>query len=190
MPKTKVLVVEDDRSLVDVLTYNLKLAGYEVIVSTDGQDGILQAQLKQPDIVLLDLMIPVVDGLDVCRRLRSHYRTRHIPILMLTAKATEDDKLEGLGGGANDYVVKPWNKRELVQRVCNHLEWAPTQKAVNGSIFRLAMEPLGGSMGRPPRASTQTKTATSSADRIAARQLRQLLLRCGVVSSALSGGFT
>jgi two-component system phosphate regulon response regulator PhoB len=71
MPKTKVLIVEDDRSLVEVLTYNLKAAGYETIVATDGQDGLLKAQTRLPEIVVLDLMLPVVSGLDVCRRLRA-----------------------------------------------------------------------------------------------------------------------
>jgi two-component system, OmpR family, phosphate regulon response regulator PhoB len=117
MPKTKVLVVEDDRSLVDVLTYNLKLAGYEVIVSTDGQDGILQAQLKQPDIVLLDLMIPVVDGLDVCRRLRAGTDTKDILIVMLTAKAEESDELVGFSLGADDYVTKPFSVKVLLERI-------------------------------------------------------------------------
>ena len=117
MPKTKVLVVEDDRSLVDVLTYNLKLAGYEVIVATDGQDGILQAQLKQPDIVLLDLMLPVVDGLDVCRRLRSGADTRDMLIVMLTAKAEESDELVGFSLGADDYVTKPFSVKVLLERI-------------------------------------------------------------------------
>jgi two-component system, OmpR family, phosphate regulon response regulator PhoB len=117
MPKTKVLVVEDDRSLVDVLTYNLKLAGYEAIVATDGQDGILQAQLKQPDIVLLDLMLPVVDGLDVCRRLRSGADTRDMLIVMLTAKAEESDELVGFSLGADDYVTKPFSVKVLLERI-------------------------------------------------------------------------
>lgn len=117
MPKTKVLVVEDDRSLVDVLTYNLKLAGYEVIVATDGQDGILQAQLKQPDIVLLDLMLPVVDGLDVCRRLRSGTDTKDMLIVMLTAKAEESDELIGFSLGADDYVTKPFSVKVLLERI-------------------------------------------------------------------------
>src|SRR6186997_2916350 len=117
MPKTKVLVVEDDRSLVDVLTYNLKLAVYEVIVSTDGQDGILQAQLKQPDIVLLDLMLPVVDGLDVCRRLRAGTDTRDMLIVMLTAKAEESDELVGFSLGADDYVTKPFSVKVLLERI-------------------------------------------------------------------------
>lgn len=117
MPKTKVLVVEDDRSLVDVLTYNLKLAGYEVIVATDGQDGILQAQLKQPDIVLLDLMLPVVDGLDVCRRLRAGTDTREMLIVMLTAKAEESDEIVGFSLGADDYVTKPFSVKVLLERI-------------------------------------------------------------------------
>ena len=71
MPKAKVLVVEDDRSLIEVLSYNLKAAGYEVLVATDGQDGLLKAETKSPHIIVLDLMLPVVDGLDVCRRLRA-----------------------------------------------------------------------------------------------------------------------
>ena len=117
MPKTKVLVIEDDRSLVDVLTYNLKLAGYEVIVATDGQDGILQAQLKQPEIVLLDLMLPVVDGLDVCRRLRAGSDTKDMLIVMLTAKAEESDELVGFSLGADDYVTKPFSVKVLLERI-------------------------------------------------------------------------
>src|SRR5688500_19927440 len=89
MPKTKVLVIEDDRALAEVLSYNLKAAGYEVLVATDGQDGLLQAQIKSPDIVILDLMLPVIDGLDVCRRLRADSSTKELLIVMLTAKAEE-----------------------------------------------------------------------------------------------------
>src|SRR5438876_10233609 len=83
MPKTKVLVIEDDRSLAEVLSYNLKATGYEVMVATDGQDGLLKAQTKSPDIVVLDLMLPVVDGLDVCRRLRADNSTKELLIVML-----------------------------------------------------------------------------------------------------------
>ena len=78
MPPTKVLVIEDDRSLAEVLAYNLKAAGYDVLVATDGQDGLLKAQTKSPDIVVLDLMLPVVDGLDVCRRLRADHSTKEL----------------------------------------------------------------------------------------------------------------
>jgi DNA-binding response OmpR family regulator len=117
MAKTKILVIEDDRSLSEVLTYNLKQAGYEVLTASDGQDGLLQAQLKSPDIVLLDLMLPVVDGLDVCRRLRADAATREMLIVMLTAKAEESDELVGFSLGADDYVTKPFSVKVLLERI-------------------------------------------------------------------------
>ena len=117
MPKTKVLVIEDDRSLVEVLSYNLKAAGYEVIVATDGQDGLLKAQMKLPEIVILDLMLPVVDGLDVCRRLRAEAATKDLLIVMLTAKAEESDELIGFSLGADDYVAKPFSVKVLLERI-------------------------------------------------------------------------
>ena len=117
MPKTKVLVIEDDRSLAEVLTYNLKQAGYDALLSTDGQDGLLQAQIKSPDIVLLDLMLPVIDGLDVCRRLRAGTSTKDLLIVMLTAKAEESDELVGFTLGADDYVTKPFSVKVLLERI-------------------------------------------------------------------------
>jgi two-component system, OmpR family, phosphate regulon response regulator PhoB len=117
MAKTKVLVIEDDRSLAEVLSYNLKAAGYEVIVATDGQDGLLQAQIKSPEIVILDLMLPVIDGLDVCRRLRADAATRDLLIVMLTAKAEESDELVGFSLGADDYVTKPFSVKVLLERI-------------------------------------------------------------------------
>lgn len=117
MPKTKVLVIEDDRSLSEVLAYNLQVAGYETLVATDGQDGLLQAQTKLPDIVILDLMLPVIDGLDVCRRLRAQPTTRDMLILMLTAKAEESDELVGFSLGADDYVAKPFSVKILLERI-------------------------------------------------------------------------
>ena len=117
MAKTKILVIEDDRSLAEVLTYNLKQAGYEVLLATDGQDGLLQAQIKSPDIVLLDLMLPVIDGLDVCRRLRAGAATKDLLIVMLTAKAEESDELVGFSLGADDYVTKPFSVKVLLERI-------------------------------------------------------------------------
>lgn len=117
MAKLKVLVIEDDRSLADVLTYNLKLAGYETIVAYDGQDGLLQAQIKTPDIVILDLMLPVIDGQDVCRRLRADSSLRDLMIVMLTAKAEESDELVGFSLGADDYVTKPFSVKVLLERI-------------------------------------------------------------------------
>jgi DNA-binding response OmpR family regulator len=117
MSKPKILIVEDDRSLADVLRYNLQQAGYEVIMASDGQDGLAQAQLKSPDMIILDLMLPVIDGLEVCRQIRSDPATRDIMVLMLTAKAEESDQLIGFSLGADDYVTKPFSVKVLMERV-------------------------------------------------------------------------
>jgi len=130
-PNRTVLIVDDEENLRGALEMIFSREGFQVLTAADGDEGLEKARATLPDMILLDVMMPNMDGYEVCRRLRSHYRTRHIPILLLTAKDTENDKLEGLAGGANDYVVKPWKNRELVQRVRNHLEWAHTQKAVN-----------------------------------------------------------
>lgn len=117
MPKTKILVIEDDRSLGDVLAYNLKQAGYDIGIARDGQDGLNQARLKQPDVVILDLMLPVVDGLEVCKRLRADPTTRDTLILMVTARAEESDQIVGFALGADDYVTKPFSVRVVLERV-------------------------------------------------------------------------
>jgi len=133
MAKTKILVIEDDRALAEVLTYNLKQAGYEVLLSTDGQDGLLQAQIKSPDIVLLDLMLPVIDGLDVCRRLRAGTATKDLLIVMLTAKAEESDELVGFSLGADDYVTKPFSVKVLLERI-KALRRRRTSEAPNDEV--------------------------------------------------------
>lgn len=117
MAKTKILIVEDDRSLADVLEYNLQQAGYEVYCARDGQDAINQASLRLPDLVLLDVMLPVLDGIEVCRRLRSMEETSKCLILMLTAKGEETDQLIGFSMGADDYVVKPFSIKVLLERI-------------------------------------------------------------------------
>ena len=117
MSALKVLIVEDDRSLADVLKYNLAQAGYEVSVARDGQDALNQALVKLPDIVVLDLMLPIIDGIEVCRRLRADPATRNILILMLTAKDEESDELIGFSMGADDYVTKPFSVKILLQRI-------------------------------------------------------------------------
>jgi two-component system phosphate regulon response regulator PhoB len=117
MSKARILVVEDDRALADVLVYNLKKAGYEVLVAHDGQDGLTQAQLKLPDVVLLDVMLPVLDGLEVCRRMRADPATRETLIVMLTAKSEETDQLIGFTLGADDYVSKPFSVKVLLERI-------------------------------------------------------------------------
>jgi DNA-binding response OmpR family regulator len=114
---TKVLIVEDDRALAEVLAYNLKKDGYEVFVAYDGRDGLQQAEVKTPDLIILDLMLPVIDGLEVCRRLRSNSATKEAIILMLTAKAEETDQVVGFSLGADDYVTKPFSVKVLVERI-------------------------------------------------------------------------
>src|SRR5688500_3976790 len=114
----KILVVDDELPLIQVLTYNLKQAGYEVLVALDGEEALLQAKRHVPDLVILDLMLPKIDGLEVCRRMR---RERDVPIIMLTARDDEIDRVVGLELGADDYVVKPFSVRELLARIRNVL---------------------------------------------------------------------
>ena len=111
---SKVLIIEDDRSLADVLAYNLRQAGYEVSMAYDGMDGLSQAQLKIPDLIVLDLMLPVMDGLEVCRRLRSDPHTSDILVLMLTAKVEESDQLVGFSVGAENQSRSPFGPRRPV----------------------------------------------------------------------------
>jgi two-component system phosphate regulon response regulator PhoB len=117
MAREKVLVVEDERSLTEVLQYNLEKEGYEVITASDGREGLRKAQTVLPDLVLLDLMLPQMSGLDVCKELRASSRTARIPILMLTAKAEETDQIVGFAVGADDYVTKPFSVKVLLQRI-------------------------------------------------------------------------
>lgn len=117
MAKASILIIEDDRSLADVVAYNLRQQGYEVLLSSDGEDGTSMALQHQPDVVILDLMLPVVDGLDVCRKLKANKATRKTKILMLTAKGEESDQLVGFSLGADDYVTKPFSVKVLLERV-------------------------------------------------------------------------
>ena len=117
MTKPTVLIIEDERSLVEVLTYNLKKEGFEVLSALDGQEGLRRAQTSLPDLVVLDLMLPVIEGLEVCRQLRGGSRTKEIPILMLTARSEEVDEVVGFQLGADDYVTKPFKMKPLIQRI-------------------------------------------------------------------------
>lgn len=117
MVRARILIVEDDRSLAEVVAYNLRQAGYEVLVAYDGQDAVTQAQARFPDLILLDVMLPVLDGLEVCRRLRADPALRNTLIIMLTARAEETDELVGFAVGADDYVTKPFSVKILLERV-------------------------------------------------------------------------
>ena len=116
-PRTRVLVIEDERGLTEVLSYNLQREGYETVVAHDGQEGLRKAQTLLPDLIILDLMLPVMSGLDVCRELRAGERTRDIPIIILSAKAEETDQVVGFSLGADDYVTKPFSVKVLLQRI-------------------------------------------------------------------------
>ncbi|HEY3216038.1 MAG TPA: response regulator [Candidatus Eisenbacteria bacterium] len=131
MSKPRILIAEDETNLRDVLRLQLTVAGYEVVEAADGQAALHRVRETVPDLVLLDVMMPHLDGFEVCRRLRASYLTRHIPIIMLTAKTEVEDRLEGLHGGANDYITKPWEFRELQARVRNALEWSKQQRSAN-----------------------------------------------------------
>jgi len=115
--RPKILIVDDEPEAVELLEFNMKQAGYEVLVAADGAEALKKAHSALPSLVLLDLMLPEVDGLEVCKMLRRDPATANIPIIMVTAKATEIDKILGLELGADDYITKHFSPRELVLRV-------------------------------------------------------------------------
>lgn len=116
-PRPFILVVEDEDSLGTLLRYNLEKEGFTVSVCADGEEALVRIDEKQPDLVILDWMLPKVSGIEVCRRLRRNPETRNLPILMLTARGEESDRIRGLDTGADDYVVKPFSMVELAARV-------------------------------------------------------------------------
>ena len=115
--KETILIVEDEKDIVKMLDYNLKKEGYKTLVAHDGEDAFDAANTKYPDLILLDLMLPGLDGLEVCKTLKAERKTASIPIIMLTAKSQEPDKIVGLELGADDYVTKPFSPRELLARI-------------------------------------------------------------------------
>ena len=117
MHKGTILVIDDEPDLLELVEFNLKKDGYEVIVAKNGQAGLEIAQKVVPDMIVLDLMMPGIDGLEVCRQLRGDSRTKQIPMIMLTAKSAEADRIVGLELGADDYITKPFSPRELLARV-------------------------------------------------------------------------
>jgi len=117
MAKSRIHIVEDDTSLAEVLDYNLRQEGYETHVSRDGQQGLREIRLQPPDLVVLDLMLPLIDGLEVCRQLRNDPATQNLLVLMLTARSEESDQLVGFSVGADDYVTKPFSVKVLLQRI-------------------------------------------------------------------------
>jgi len=117
MAKTHVLIVEDEDALATLLEYNLGKEGFETRIASDGEEALLKIGESQPDIVILDWMLPKVSGIEVCRRLRSKNETRNIPVIMLTARSEEIDRIRGLETGADDYLTKPFSTKELIARL-------------------------------------------------------------------------
>src|SRR5215471_10799445 len=117
MTKPLVLVVEDEAPLVTMLRYNLEREGFQVCEAADGEEALVQIAERRPDLVLLDWMLPLVSGIEVCRRIRRASETRSMPVVILTARGEEADRVRGLDSGADDYVVKPFSPSELVARL-------------------------------------------------------------------------
>lgn len=117
MKKTKIVIVEDEADILEVIDYNLSKEGFEVSSALDGEEGLALVKKVIPDLVILDLMLPGLDGIEICRKLKSDPATHSIAIIMVTAKGEESDIVLGLGMGADDYVVKPFRPRELMARI-------------------------------------------------------------------------
>ncbi len=130
--KKTVLIVEDEKSIVDIVRFNLEKEGYGVLTAYNGEDGLAKAMEKKPDLVLLDLMLPRMNGFEVCRLMRE--RGNRVPVIILTAREEEADKVQGLELGADDYITKPFSMRELMARV-------------KANIRRTAMQSAGSSAG-------------------------------------------
>lgn len=173
----RIVVIEDDPSLGKILRIALKADGYDVLLETDGENGLAKVLSAQPDLVLLDIMLPKLDGYEVCRRIRANLATKGVPIVMLTAKGEERDIIKGLDLGANDYVTKPFSRPILLARiraalrsttgvqagafVCDGLTLAPESRIVTLNGNRLALTPgeyrmLELFLSRPNRIHTRT----------------------------------
>lgn len=115
--KPYILVVEDEAPLLTLLRYNLEEAGFEVAEARDGEDALISVRERCPDLIVLDWMLPAVSGIEVCRQLRRRGETRDVPVIMLTAKSEETDRIRGLDSGADDYLTKPFSPKELIARI-------------------------------------------------------------------------
>lgn len=135
MPKPRILIVDDEKNIVEAVRYSLEKEGFRALIAADGARGLELARRELPDLILLDWMLPEMDGLEVCRQLKQDRRTHAIPVIMLTVKSQETDKVLGLEMGADDFVTKPFSPRELLARIKAILR--RTQPADDGEAFRL-----------------------------------------------------
>ena len=134
--KIKIAVVEDNQTNIDLIRYQLDAAGFDIFVEKTGKKGIKMIKEKEPDLVLLDIGLPDIDGFELCKVLRSDVKTKNYPIIMLTARIEDNDRIEGLKLGADDYITKPYNAEELVLRIKNLLRRAEKYKG-DGSIISI-----------------------------------------------------
>ena len=135
MAKRRILVIDDEKDILKLLQYNLEKEGYEILVAKTGEDGFTSAKNQLPDLIILDLMLPGMDGFEVCKLLRAERSTKNIPILMLTAKGSEIDQVVGLELGASDYIAKPFSVKVLLARLKNIFR-NQTEKKEGGPLLR------------------------------------------------------
>ena len=128
MSKGKVLVVDDEIYIVHILDFSLGMEGYEVITALDGEQALERLDADKPDMIVLDIMMPKLDGYEVCRTIKSNPATRHIPVILLSAKGRNVDQKMGFDVGADDYITKPFSPRKLVERINQLLGQAVTEK--------------------------------------------------------------
>ena len=134
----KILVVDDETDAIELIQFNLKESGFEVVAAKDGEEAIKMAKFHQPDLMVLDVMMPVFDGFEVCKRLKMDQTTLHIPTIMLTAKASDVDRILGLELGADDYLTKPYSPRELALRIRNLLKRkSDPSKTAKKEVFQI-----------------------------------------------------
>lgn len=131
----KILVVEDEPSQLELLSYNLSVEGYEIFTAETGEEGLLILEETEIDLILLDWMLPQTSGLEICRQIKRNKSTRAIPVIMLTARGEEDDKVRGLDTGANDYIVKPYSVKELLARVRAGLRSTASRRGVDILVY-------------------------------------------------------
>ena len=181
----KILVVDDEPDAIELITFNLQSAGFQVVTAEDGAAALRKARSAAPDLIVLDLMLPEIDGLEVCKLLRRDPATAAIPILMLTAKASEVDRILGLELGADDYVTKPFSPRELVLRIRKLLERgqkpaAKRERLVHGELVIDVPRHLVTFHGKALKeslTSTEFRLLQLLAERVGRVQSREQLLR-------------
>lgn len=181
--RTKILVVDDEPEAVELVEFNLRQAGFDVASAADGAEAVTKARALLPSLIVLDVMLPELDGLEVCKMLRRDPATAAIPIILLTAKAAEIDRVLGLELGADDYLTKPFSPRELVLRVKKILHRGPSSKAERetmrfGELLIDRPKHLVSWKGRPIElTATEFKLVTVLAERAGRVQTRDALLR-------------